>query len=178
MPVQDILTRRLNLRSPRFELESVGAKVSGSVISPSFRGMRDSERQRRIWEALHDEYGPESVYQVGTLLAFTPEEWDLDTEPDDLQPAEKARHFEPRNVPPDWERVTTAKQASGKRTLIKPMGDARYVRRDAKGRIVESDDVGRSLAADRRKKAKTAVKTGLGNKGDRKPKGEKKGANR
>lgn len=59
-----------------------------------------------------------------------------------------------------------AKRASGKRELIKPKGDARYIRRDAKGRIVESDDVGRSQAADRRTKAKTKVKSGYGDKGD------------
>lgn len=54
-----------------------------------------------------------------------------------------------------------------KRELIKPKGDARYIRRDDKGRIKESDDVGRSLAADRRTKAKTVAKPGQGDKGDR-----------
>jgi len=39
---------------------------------------------------------------------------------------------------------------AGKRELIAPKGDKRYIRRDVKGRIQESDDVGRSLAADRR----------------------------
>jgi hypothetical protein len=64
----------------------------------------------------------------------------------------------------------TAKKASSKRELIKPNGDARYIRRDAKGRIKESDDVGRSLAADRRKKSKKTVKSGQGDKGDQKRK--------
>ena len=54
------------------------------------------------------------------------------------------------------------------RELIDTGTDKRYVRRDAKGRIKESDDVGRSLAADRRKKAKTAAKPGQGDRGDRK----------
>ncbi len=57
---------------------------------------------------------------------------------------------------------------ASKRELIEPKGDKRYIRRDEKGRIKESDDVGRSLAADRRTKAKTAVKSGQGDKGDRK----------
>lgn len=57
---------------------------------------------------------------------------------------------------------------AGKRELIEPKGDKRYVRRDPKGRIKESDDVGRSLSSDQRKKAKTAVKSGQGDKGDRK----------
>ena len=60
------------------------------------------------------------------------------------------------------------RQSSSKRTLIKPKGDARYVRRDAKGRIKESDDMGKSLAADRRVKAKTTAKPGQGDRGDQK----------
>ena len=52
-----------------------------------------------------------------------------------------------------------------KRTLIAPKGDKRYIRRDAKGRIKESDNVGRSLASDRRKKA--VATAGQGDKGDR-----------
>jgi hypothetical protein len=59
---------------------------------------------------------------------------------------------------------------AAKRTLIEPhKGDKRYIRRDSKGRIKESDDVGRSLAADRRVKAKAVAKSGQGDKGDRKP---------
>lgn len=59
-------------------------------------------------------------------------------------------------------------RTSSKRTLIEPHpGDKRYIRRDAKGRITESDDVGRSLSADRRRKAKTRSKSGSGDKGDR-----------
>lgn len=56
-----------------------------------------------------------------------------------------------------------------KRELIEPNpGDKRYMRRDDKGQFKESDDVGRSLAADRRTKAKTAAKPGQGDRGDRK----------
>jgi hypothetical protein len=54
-----------------------------------------------------------------------------------------------------------------KRELIEPKGDKRYVRRDEKGQFSESDDVGRSLSADRRTKAKTVAKPGQGDKGDR-----------
>jgi hypothetical protein len=55
---------------------------------------------------------------------------------------------------------------AAKRTLIEShKGDKRYIRREAKGRIKESD--GRSLAADRRTKAKTVAKSGQGDKGDR-----------
>jgi hypothetical protein len=55
-----------------------------------------------------------------------------------------------------------------KRELIDTGTDKRYVRRDAKGRFKESDDVGRSLAQDVRKSAKTTAKSGQGDRGDRK----------
>lgn len=55
-----------------------------------------------------------------------------------------------------------------KRELINTGTDKRYVRRDAAGRFKEVADVGRSLSADRRRKAKTASKPGQGDKGDRK----------
>jgi len=58
-------------------------------------------------------------------------------------------------------------RGSGKRELIKPNGDARYVRRDANGRIKESDDMGRSLKQDRAHQAKTKVRSGYGDRGDR-----------
>ena len=57
---------------------------------------------------------------------------------------------------------------ASKRELIAPKGDKRYIRRDEAGRIKESDDVGRSLTADRRKKAKTVAKKGQGDRGDQK----------
>ena len=62
-----------------------------------------------------------------------------------------------------------AKKRAAKRELISPRGDKRYIRRDARGRIKESDDVSRSLSQDRRKKAKKAAKPGQGDRGDRKP---------
>ena len=66
-------------------------------------------------------------------------------------------------------RRTMAKKRkkAAKRELINTGRDKRYVRRGAKGRFKESDDVGRSLAADRRRKAKTRAKPGQGDKGDR-----------
>ena len=51
-----------------------------------------------------------------------------------------------------------------KRELIDTGTDKRYVRRDKRGRFKENDDMGRSLAADRRKKAKMAVKSAQGDR--------------
>jgi hypothetical protein len=55
-----------------------------------------------------------------------------------------------------------------KRELIDTGTDKRYVRRDKKGQFKESDDVGRSLAQDVKRKAKTIVDAGYGDKGDQK----------
>ena len=56
---------------------------------------------------------------------------------------------------------------AAKRELIDTGTDKRYVRRDKSGMFKESDDVSRSLAQDRRRKAKTRTKPGQGDKGDR-----------
>ncbi|HEV7798546.1 MAG TPA: hypothetical protein VGO73_10340 [Pyrinomonadaceae bacterium] len=60
------------------------------------------------------------------------------------------------------------KSGNGKRELIDTGTDKRYVRRDAKGQFKESDDQGRSLAQDVKRKAKTEVKSGQGDRGDQK----------
>ncbi len=59
------------------------------------------------------------------------------------------------------------KRSTSKRELIDTGTDKRYVKRTAKGRFKESDDVGRSLSADRRKTAKAKTKSGFGDQGDR-----------
>ena len=57
-----------------------------------------------------------------------------------------------------------------KRELIEPNGDKRLVRRDEEGKFKESDDLGRSLSQDVRKKAVTEGKSGQGDRGDQKRK--------
>jgi len=64
------------------------------------------------------------------------------------------------------QKTSTRKQAA-RRELINTGTDKRFARRGAAGKFKESDDVGKSLTADRRKKAKTKVKSGQGDKGDR-----------
>ncbi|ARO33635.1 hypothetical protein HJB79_26365 [Rhizobium lentis] len=53
-----------------------------------------------------------------------------------------------------------------KRELVDTGTDKRYVRRDNRGRFKESDDVGRSLSADKRRRAKNDTKPGEGDRGD------------
>ncbi|HSW46817.1 MAG TPA: hypothetical protein VLM89_14750 [Phycisphaerae bacterium] len=79
MELEKVLEARPGLVSPRFELETLpGGKISGSVISDSFSGLTDTDRQKRIWDALDREYGAQSTSLVGTLLAYTAAEWNVD----------------------------------------------------------------------------------------------------
>lgn len=77
---------------------------------------------------------------------------------------------EPSPAPPRSANVRLKEREVAKRELIDTGKDKRYVRRDAKGRFTQSDDVGRSLSQDVRKKAKKTVKPGHGDKGDQKRK--------
>ncbi len=62
---------------------------------------------------------------------------------------------------------STSRKRAAKRELINTGSDKRYVRRGPRGRFTESDDVGRSLAGDPRKRATRKVKSGQGDRGDR-----------
>jgi hypothetical protein len=62
----------------------------------------------------------------------------------------------------------TAKRAARKRELINTGTNKLYVRRNKRGTsFKEVEDVGRSLAQDRRRKARTTAKRGQGDRGDR-----------
>jgi hypothetical protein len=61
---------------------------------------------------------------------------------------------------------TAKKKKARGRELINTGTDKRYVRRGKSGQFKESDDVGRSLSTDRRRKAKTTKKRGHGDRGD------------
>jgi|SRR4029453_1524162 hypothetical protein len=58
------------------------------------------------------------------------------------------------------------KSRMSKRELIAPKGSKRYVRRNPKGQFKKEVSVGRSLASDRRRQAKTKVRKGQGDHGD------------
>jgi hypothetical protein len=59
------------------------------------------------------------------------------------------------------------KSKTSKRTVLKPhRGDRRFVRRNKGGQFKKQVKVGGSLAADRRRKARTKVKAGQGDRGD------------
>jgi hypothetical protein len=60
-----------------------------------------------------------------------------------------------------------AKKKAAKRELIDTGRDKRYVRRDSAGKFDESDDQEKSLSRDRKTKAAKKVRSGKGDKGDR-----------
>jgi hypothetical protein len=60
-----------------------------------------------------------------------------------------------------------AKRSMTKRKLIDTGQNKMFAKQDASGRFREMDDVGRSLAVDGRRTAKTAAKPGHGDQGDR-----------
>ena len=64
-------------------------------------------------------------------------------------------------------RSSSKNRASGKRELLKSRNATFFTRRTPKGRFKEMDERGRSLAADRRRKAKGRSKSGYGDRGDR-----------
>ncbi len=55
-----------------------------------------------------------------------------------------------------------------RREVIDTGTDKRFVRRDDQGQFRESDDVGKSISQDMKRKAKTETKSGHGDRGDRK----------
>lgn len=77
--LEKTLAQSLGLKSPEFHVTSTGGRWSGSVVSESFQGMKDHARQAMIWDALETAYGGDSVKAVGMLLAYTPDEWNIDS---------------------------------------------------------------------------------------------------
>jgi hypothetical protein len=66
--------------------------------------------------------------------------------------------------------TTGPRKGTGDRELIDTGTSRRYVRRDANGRFTRGQVlVGRSLAADRRRHARTTAPKGQGDRGDRRP---------
>ena len=55
---------------------------------------------------------------------------------------------------------------AGKRDLVRRPKASAYAKRTAGGRFNEMDDVGRSQAADKPRKAKKTVRSGYGDQGD------------
>jgi hypothetical protein len=77
--LRKLLTTDLKLKSPEFHLSTGRAGlINGHIVSPTFKGMRDRQRQGAIWDALEFAFGKDAAKQVGMLIAYTPDEWYVD----------------------------------------------------------------------------------------------------
>lgn len=71
---------------------------------------------------------------------------------------------------------TARKRSSAKRERLTTPTGSFFAKRDAEGQFSDLDEVGRSLRADRARKAKRTVKAGYGDQGDRPRKAAKRTA--
>ena len=74
-------------------------------------------------------------------------------------------------------RKRTAQKRSrpaGQRDLVRRPKASAYAKRTARGRFKEMDDVGRSQTTDKPRKAKTTVRSGYGDQGDKRPRTSKR----
>jgi hypothetical protein len=60
-------------------------------------------------------------------------------------------------------------RAVGQRDIVRRPKASSYAKRTARGRFKEMDDVGRSQTADKPRKAKSTVRSGYGDQGDKRP---------
>jgi hypothetical protein len=92
--------------------------------------------------------------------------------PTKKSPAKKAtakKTAPAKKAAPAKKSTATKKKSGSKREVIEPhAGDKRYVRRTATGKFGKTVDMGKSLASDKRSKAKKKVPKGQGDRGDTK----------
>ena len=82
MEVSEFLTILFPKPGPRFraelERDRLTGKISGFIVSDEFHGRLDLERQTQFWNSLEQKLG-ERASVVGTVLLFTPEEYEAMT---------------------------------------------------------------------------------------------------
>lgn len=76
--LENLIRQDLDLASPRFFLHSDGGRISGSIVSSTFKGMKELPRQNLLWDYLDRTFGVEAPNLIGVLFAYTPEEWEPD----------------------------------------------------------------------------------------------------
>ncbi|MHC4445247.1 MAG: BolA family protein [Planctomycetota bacterium] len=80
MALKDDLTTLISdpasgIENPVFELEEApGDKVSGFIISPTFAGKTQIERQNMVWDYLDNNLDKEQILRIVSLVTVTPDE--------------------------------------------------------------------------------------------------------
>jgi acid stress-induced BolA-like protein IbaG/YrbA len=64
------------LEAPKVDLVETARTVQGFVVSGSFEGKSQTERQDHIWEGLKAEIPEDMLVKVVSILTLTPEEAD------------------------------------------------------------------------------------------------------
>ena len=63
------------IATPEFNLEETpSGKVGGFVISPTFVGKSQLERQNMLWDYLDDNLNQEQILHIVSLVTVTPDE--------------------------------------------------------------------------------------------------------
>ncbi len=63
------------IKDSKFDLdETSGGKVGGFIISATFVGMSQIERQNMLWDYLDDNLGKEEILHIVSLVTVTPDE--------------------------------------------------------------------------------------------------------
>jgi hypothetical protein len=73
----ELLRRGLEgqLESPEFRvIETEPYRYAGIIVSPTFEGMEDHDRQRMAWQAVLDTFGEEDRRWIEFLYTHTPAE--------------------------------------------------------------------------------------------------------
>jgi acid stress-induced BolA-like protein IbaG/YrbA len=79
MPLRDeietlISNRESEIADPTFELEETAGKVGGFVISSSFAGKPQLDRQNMLWDYLDRHLDREQILHIVSLVTLTPDE--------------------------------------------------------------------------------------------------------
>ena len=63
------------IATPEFDLEETpNGKVGGFIISPTFVGKSQIERQNMLWDYLDDKLDKEKILHIVSLVTVTPDE--------------------------------------------------------------------------------------------------------
>ena len=62
------------IQTPKFDLEETNGKVGGFIISPTFEGMTQIERQNLLWDYLDAKLDREKILHIVSLVTITPDE--------------------------------------------------------------------------------------------------------
>lgn len=80
MPLREELETLLRspesgIATPEFELEeTANGKVGGFVISPTFAGKPQLDRQNMLWDYLDHHLGRDQIIHIVSLVTLTPNE--------------------------------------------------------------------------------------------------------